>query len=142
MSRKSQQKFGNARFRVFGDCRSLTAANGVREGPTRTKDPSDENRDQARPGLRSRTARIPFRNAMPSFSIFAAVSAHAIVHTSPMIANISHAAAVAKCTCENIPNPPSLPVPLDSGPFPDCIHFHRTKAVDQGAKIKRELKRC
>jgi hypothetical protein len=82
----------------------------------------------------------PFQNPKPSFSIFAAVSAHAIVHSSPTIANNSHAAAAAKCTCENITNPPSLPVLQIRVAYPDCNHFRRAKATDQGAKIKRELK--
>jgi hypothetical protein len=91
-------------------------------------------------GLSNRTARNPFQNAKPSVSIFAAVSAHAIVHSNPTIANNSHAAAAAKCTCENIPNPPSLPVLQIRVAYPDCNHFHRAKPTDQDAKIKRELK--
>jgi hypothetical protein len=81
----------------------------------------------------------PFQNPKPSFSIFAAVDAHAIVHSSPTIAKNSHAAAAAKCTCENITDPPGLPVLQIRVAYPDCNHFRRDKATDRGAKIKREL---
>jgi hypothetical protein len=91
-------------------------------------------------GLNSRAATNPFQNENPSFSIFAAVSAHAIVQNNPTIANNSHAANVAKCTCGNIPNPPSLPVLQIRVAYPDCNHFHRAKPSNQDAKIKRELK--
>jgi hypothetical protein len=85
-------------------------------------------------GLNSRAATNPFQNENPSFSIFAAVSAHAIVQNNPTIANNSHAANVAKCTCGNIPNPPSLPVLLDSGPVPGLQPF----SPDQAGEQRRE----
>ncbi len=59
-------------------------------------------------GLRNRPTRNPFQNAIPSFSIFVAVIAHAITQTRPTIANKSHAAIAAKCTCKYIANPPSF----------------------------------
>jgi hypothetical protein len=90
-------------------------------------------------GLSNRTAMNPFQNPKPSFSIFAAVSAHTFGHSSPTITKNSYAAAAAKCTCEDITNPPSLPVLQIRVAYPDCNHFRRAKATDQGAKIKREL---
>ena len=47
-------------------------------------------------------------DAIPSFSSFVAVTAHAITQTRPTIASSSHAAIAAKCTCKYIPNLPSF----------------------------------
>jgi hypothetical protein len=59
-------------------------------------------------GVKRRQVKKPLQNAIPSFSILLAATAHAIIQIRAATPSMSHPAMDAKCTCVNINNPPRI----------------------------------